>query len=725
MSLVHRNLVVWLSICLLASSSPALAGAPELPADRVEIRRTTYGIPHILADDLASAFFGLAYCHLEDHGEQVVLGLLRSRGELARYLGRDELDSDFFNRFSHARAVETFHLLDEDTRDVFRGYAAGANHYIRSHPEEFSEWVRPSFSPHDVAALWIGRVTREKIQRFLQLRNEKDSLEQESPLADESGSNAWAFAPSRTVSGNAILLRNPHLKWDRGYYEAHITVPGIINFYGDFRVGRPLFYNGGFNDHLGWATTNNYPDLDEVYALEVDPDRPDHYLFDGGSVALRRESVTVDFKNGEGLARESREFFHTPLGPVIDRGGGKIFVMRSAPDGEFRMAQQFLHMMRAENLEEWKSAVRIRAQPSSNFIYADRKGNIFYLWNAAIPDLPHLSGEDEVAVVASRSAEVWTRLVSFDGLPQLLNPEGGYLHNENDPFHYTNLNHVFDPGDFPANFPEPRLRLRSQLALDLIANERKLSLEDVVELKHSMRMLLADRVKGDLIGAVRSSDPEPELHRAIQLIENWDNTVAADSRGAELFRAWFELYLLGDETRSGLTRERWEHAWHAAFRHPWDPDELLTTPRGLSNPERAVEAFRRAADETKEKYGGWDVAWGEVHRLQRGSVDVPVGGCPGSLGCFRVLDFEEGESGKWVASRGDAWILAVEFGDPPRAYSVLAYGQSSKEDSPHYSDQAELFARNRLKKVAFTEEEIRAQLVRAYRPGSKITEEQP
>jgi acyl-homoserine-lactone acylase len=106
-------------------------------------------------------------------------------------------------------------------------------------------------------------------------------------------------------------------------------------------------------------------------------------------------------------------------------------------------------------------------------------------------------------------------------------------------------------------------------------------------------------------------------------------------------------------------------------------------------------------------------------------VDVPIGGCPGLLGCFRVLNFEESESGKWVASNGDGWILAVEFSDPPRAYSVLAYGQSSKEDSPHHADQAELFARSQLKKVAFTEAEIRVQLLRTYRPGSELTDEQP
>ena len=154
--------------------------------------------------------------------------------------------------------------------------------------------------------------------------------------------------------------------------------------------------------------------------------------------------------------------------------------------------------------------------------------------------------------------------------------------------------------DVPANFPEPRLTLRSQHALELINNDRKLTLEEVVDLKHSMRMLLADRIKGELIVAVRSSNPEPELSRAIQIIENWDNTVAAESRGAELFRVWFGHYLMDEGMWASSTREQRVQAWKAAFRHPWNPNEPLTTPRGLSNPDRAVEAFRTAADETKE-----------------------------------------------------------------------------------------------------------------------------
>jgi acyl-homoserine-lactone acylase len=125
-------------------------------------------------------------------------------------------------------------------------------------------------------------------------------------------------------------------------------------------------------------------------------------------------------------------------------------------------------------------------------------------------------------------------------------------------------------------------------------------------------------------------------------------------------------------------------------------------------------------EETKQLFGSLDVAWGEVHRMRLGELDLPIGGCSGFFGCFRVLWFDDGEDGKQVVAGGDGWVIAVEFGrDGPRAYSILAYGQSNNPDSPHHTDQAEMFARGEFKQVAFTEDEIAADLQRRYRPGTE------
>lgn len=713
----RRVLSLLVLTCLTATGSASAQGrAADDLSQQVEIRRTVFGVPHIKAENLKAAAYALAWVQLEDHGPRVAIGLLRGRGELARWFGRDSIESDFVAQREYAIAIERYPDLDQDTRDVYEGFAAGANRYIALHPAEFAAGFAPHFTGYDIAARDVTVGSLAQARRFL-ARMDPDAVRRPRGAAAaepaegevdpiEEGSNAWAFAPSRTKSGHAILLRNPHLNWNAGYYEAQMTVPGKLDFYGDFRIGGPFGVVGGFNRNLGWATTNNAPDLEEIYAFDVDPARPDHYLFEGTSIPLEAERITVAYKNGDGVSTESRDFWRTPLGPVLYRNGGKVYIMRAAKEGDYRAGEQFLRMMRARSLAEWKEAMRMRARVTSSFTYADRAGNIFYVWNGSVPALPQPSGGDTAAVPAHRTADVWTELVPWDSLPQLLNPRGGYIHNENDSPYFTNLHQILDRSRYPAYFPEPTLRLRSQLAIALIDNKRKLSLEDVVTLKHSYRMLLADRVKNDLVAAVRASNPAPKVAEAIAMLASWDNTSAPASRGGVLFETWWRKYTEGVNPDS-------------MYAQPWTAAAPASTPRGLKDPARAAQAFAWAVDETARRYGSYDIAWGDVHRVRLGSVDVPVGGCAGALGCFRVLNFKTDPDGKRSAIGGDGWVLAVEFDDVPRAYSVLAYGESAREESPFHSDQAAMFARGEMKRVAFSDADVEAGTIRRYHPGAE------
>ena len=704
------------------SSTPAAGPVRSLAPDyasHVEIRRTAHGVPHIKADNLGAAEYALAYVQSEDYGARVALDLLRSRGELGRWFGRDSMERDFVNRLAYGRAVEAFPLLDQDMRDVYDGFAAGVNRYVELHPEEFPSGFAPRFTGYDVLAHDVNVASASQAARLLarvdsSRRGRRASSTATSPGEGEprgvwvdvpdEGSNAWAFAPSRTRSGRAILLRNPHLQWNAGYYEAHVTVPRVLDFYGDFRIGGPFGVIGGFNRDLGWATTNNDPVLAQVYALELDRSSPGRYLLDGVSRAIDYDRITVDYREADTMRQATRDLPRTPFGPIIHRDSTHVYVLRAATDGDYRGGEQFLRMMQARTLAEWKDAMRMRARLNSSFTYADRAGNIFYLWNAAIPSLPQGRGSDTTAVPVRGVADIWSHYVPFDSLPQVLNPKGGYVHNENDPPYYTNMRQPLDRLRFPEYFPEPRLGLRSQLALELIDTRRKLTLDDVLSLKHSYRMLLADRVRGELVAAVRASRPDSAVARAIEMIQRWDGTVAPASRGGVLFELWWRKYVAGTKADT-------------MYAVPWSPGSPTSTPRGIRIPERAVEAFSWAVGETQRRYGSADVAWGEVHRVRIGPVDVPVGGCNGDIGCFRVLWYRDDPDGKRQAVGGDGWILAVEFGPEPRAYSILAYGESPRPDSPFHDDQAELFARGKLKPVAWTDAAIARQTIRRYRPG--------
>jgi acyl-homoserine-lactone acylase len=698
-------LVAGLTVGLLQATPPATPPAAVALWQQVEVIRTAHGVPHIRAGNLRAAGYALAWVMSEDYGPRTGMRLAGARGELSRFEGRGRLDADFDNLRARARAIQTYHLLDQETRDVYDGFAAGVNRYVELHQGEFPPGMPADFSGYDVATLHIGDgPPAAKVRRFLAAVSGVAAPEEEPAPADE-GSNAWALAPSRTRSGRAILLRNPHLAWTAGYYEAHVTVPGVLDFYGDFRIGGPLIVIGGFNRYLGWATTNsNSGDLTELYALDRDPAAPDRYLLDGASLPIARESLTVRFKDGDSVSSETREFLSTPLGPVVHAGKDRIVIAKTAGDGEFRAGEQFLRMMRATSLAQWKDAMKIRALVTSNYTYADRAGNILSLWNAAPPLLPHPSGGD-TATPARETRDLWTRYIPFEALPQFLNPRGGYVHNENDSPHFANVRGRINTANAYPNIEPPMLRLRSQHAIQLIDNDRKLSLEEVIRLKHSYRMLLADRVKADLVAAVMKTKPTGDVAAALALLRRWRNTAAPGSRGGMLFEVWAQRYAQGRQGK--------------LFAREWTETDPLRTPRGLADPAQAAEAFSWAVGETARRHGRWDVAWGEVHRVRRGTVDVPVGGCSGFLGCFRVLNFARDTDGKLSANSGDGWVLAVEFDATPRAYSVLAYGESPKPDSPWHSDQAAMFARGEMKKVAFTARDVDTGAIARYRPGER------
>ena len=733
---------------------------------QVEIIRSAHGVPHIRAQNLRAAGYALAWLQCEDYGRATPMRLLEASGRAATVEGSSKVESDFSVLRHRARAMN-YNLLSKDVREMYEGFAAGVNRYIELHRTEFPNGMPSDFTARDVAAMEIVPMSGTTVRNFVNkmtgqsmqdsplrrrggeklvrtkfasdmtsvgLDGERRAASRallgltadtlrgysflpldvsavEVPKETNDGSNTWAFGPSRTKSGKAILMRNPHLRWTAGYYEAHMTVPGVVDFYGDFRIGGPFTVIGGFNKYLGWSTTNNSQDLDEIYELDADPQKPNHYLFDGASRPLINDSITVKIKSGETMTSETREFFSTSLGPVIHRANDKIYIIKYAGYGDMRNGDQMLRMMRSRTLKEWKDAMRMRARVTSNFTYADRKGNIFFIWNATLPLLPHAPVADTVAIPAKKTSDVWMKYVPFESLPQLHNPKGGYIHNENSSPHYTNIRGPINTVNAYPNFEPPELSLRSQLSIQLINGNEKFSLEDVWQLKHNYRMLTADRVKNELIAAVRSTNPTGDIATGITLLESWDNTASHNSRGSALFEEWWATY-------SGLRRpERRLLPDEERFAKVWSVSDPFNTPSGLADPTRAVESFATAVGEVKRLYGAIDVTWGGAHRVRRGNVDVPVGGCSHDLGCFRTLSFNRAEDGQLVAIAGDAWVLAVEFGDVPRAISVLAYGESNRESSPWHADQAEMFAKGEMKRVAFTRADVDQQAVNRYRPG--------
>jgi acyl-homoserine-lactone acylase len=710
----------------------------DLPsADRlsrkVTIRRDTFGIPHILAESEEAAAFAFGYAQAEDHAVEIARRLISARGEEAKHFGASGLANDLamaqFDNAGEARQGLT--EVSPLYRRMLAAYAAGVNRYIARHRDALPAWI-PEFSAADVLAnsraSAVGALAGPGLRRQLQNKYEPRPGTQGpsethgapgtqgtpgTDWIDSPGSNAFALAGSRTATGKPILLGNPHLSWSSLYWEAHVRVPGRIDFYGSTLVGIPIL-RAGFNDRLGFVTTNNAPDLDDVFALTLDQSRPDHYQFDGRAIALTPRTVNVQVRNADGSFRtQTQTFWVSHVGPIVYRTKDRVFAVKSSRLDAFRYFEGFYIASKTRSLAQWLGAMRQNHVPTSNFTYADADGNILYLWNARLPvrrdDIDY-----RLDVPAASSHEIWTRLHRLDDFPRLLNPPAGYVQNANNPPQFVSLRDPIDMAKYPRSFERGSLALRPQLALDMLEQQATFTVDDVIRTKYNTRMLLAERVKRAVIDAVRSTpDASEEARAGADALEAWDDRVSAASRGGVLFvRFW----------------ERYAAAVQSPFASPWLPADPARTPRGLGDPQEAVTQLAAAVAAVRTAFGTERVAWGEANRFRIGDVDLPGDGATGTYGTYRVMRFDQVDTDRPIriagnitrggppVGFGDAWVLLVDFSKAVTGWSVLAYGQTTNLDSPHSSDQIRIFADHKLRRAWFTEAEIRANLEREYRP---------
>jgi acyl-homoserine-lactone acylase len=659
--------------------------------DRVRILRDRYGVPHIEATSEEAAAYGNGYAAAEDHLPTLVPLFRRAQGRQAEFFGETFAEKDFMVKRLriHETAERRFSELPRAVQGILNGYAEGYNRRlaeIAKPPEGGAPITGVDLLAHCRAVLLLDFA--------LDLR-----LWDAASGGSTPGSNMWAIGKERSANGHGLLLANPHLPWGGSwtFHEVHIHVPGVINIAGGALIGSP-FVTIGFNENLGWAHTVNRPRLEDIYKLRVDPANATHYVYDGQSVPFTQHNVEVRVKTAAGIETRSRTFLQSQFGPVLRVDSGVAYAYRSPSLDLVEFLTEWRDMARAHSLAEFRKALEIEGLPMLNIGYADRAGNVFYLYNGRIPRRPDgfdwsnpVSGED-------RRTE-WLGIHPISELPQLLNPPGGYIQNGNDAPWYTTPHQLIDASKFPKYFSTDSLNLRSQEGVRRLEERKSFTLDEMLLARNDHSLLLARRLRAQLAETAADCQPAEGFAEAKPLIGNWDGRTDVKSRGGVLFERWWALY---------SRRAR------PAYLKPWSPAQAFDTPAGLGDGVAACTALRDAAAEVKKEYGRIDPEWGEVHRFRRGELDLPMAGAAGRLGSFPVTDYAPDRDGKLRATGGDGYVLGVEFGNSPRAQSVLAYSESSDTTSPHFNDQGAMFAAAGWKRLWFTDSDIRAHLEREY-----------
>lgn len=658
------------TLALLASCAPSDPPAPPPARDfHPTITRDEYGVPTVHGADDAEAAYGMALAHAEDNFSTIQLTVLLGRGRLGPQVGEQGAKSDFLWHLLGIReAVDAGYERDlsPEFRAIVEAYAAGLNAYGAAHPSEVLPGAHNLTGRDVIAGSAITVPLFWGFERTLGLVADEHghpcAAQQATAESLDWGSNAFAVSPRRSSDGHTRLIVNSHQPWAGpvAWYEAGIESDTGWRMHGGLFPGSP-FPVLGTNGHLGFAATVNLPDLADIYRLTTDDQHSGQYFFDGEWRRFETRQIWLWVKMGWFTIPVPRTLHYSVHGPAFQTADGWVAV-RYAGAGELRALEQFYRMGRAQNYAEWRQAMAMRAIPSFNFMYADATGRIGYLYNAILPR--RAPGYDwSGCVPGDTSANVWPMDDRLD-VPELVDPASGWLASSNGaPWYITDENANVRPDAFAdaAPYIETYVTNRGYRAVEILSPLRTISDEQLLAAKFDITSSERSRTV-EMVNTILAADAanDSELAEIQALLRTWDRRAANDSPAAALVGLSFiPLYNASREGRP-------------------QPDILATA--------------RAAATHLRTHFGRIDPPLGDVLRLRRGNVDLPLEGAPDVL---RALRWHEDPDGRLNADFGDGLMMVMDWA-PDGALStrvIHQWGASEHADSPHYNDQSPLFAR--------------------------------
>jgi len=662
----------------------------EDPQRDVEILWDQYGIPHIYAQNPDDLFYAYGWAQAHAHGDLLLRLYGQARGRGAEYWGENFLNSDkwMWTNGVPARAKQWADEQINPNKSMLESYIVGVNDYVAKHPENISddfEVVLP-ITMEDL----MGHALR--VLHYTFVISPDDLQEDAKSWSDQKGSNAWAVSPSRSASGHAMLVANPHLYWGDlfTWFEVHLNLPDA-NIYGASLVGSPAL-GIMFNEHLGWTHTVNTHDGADLYELTL---ADGGYDYDGVIRPFAVDSIELHIKEGDSSRTEILVVKRSIHGPVVKEDEKHALALRVAALDASQIFTERWNMALTTNLEEFEASLQDLQTPMFTVMYADKSGNILHLFGGQTPQRPAGDYDWSGVVPGNTSATLWNDHHPYEDLPRVLNPESGWLQNANDPPWTTTFPEEIDADDYPSYMSPRKMGFRAQRSARMLNEDDSISYDELVEYKFSTHMELADRLMDDLLDAA-STARDKEIKDAVRVLKRWDRTTDNASRGSVLFKTWVDDMNFPDD-----------------FALQWHERSPMQRPDGLKNRDMAVHKLFGAAKEVKEKYGRLDVFWGAVFRLQRDSLDLPANGAPGDpYGVFRTSYFYPGKDNKQFIVAGDTYVSVVEFGDSIRANGVLGYGNFSQPGSPHRTDQLQLYSDKKLRPILFYQHDVEKNIVK-------------
>jgi len=688
----------------------------EERAGSVEILRDRWGIAHIYGETDADTVFGTLYAQAEDDFNRVETNYINAMGRLAEAEGAGEIYRDLRMRlFIRQDEMEERYAASPDwLRQLMDAFADGLNYYLHTHPEveprvieRFEPWMALTFTEGSIG----GDIERVNIASLRDFYGPGDLIAQADDLVvdlEPRGSNGFSIAPANSASGNALFLINPHTSF---FFrsELHMVSGEGLNAYGAVTWGQFFIYQG-FNENTGWMHTSSRADAIDEY-LETIVEREDgyYYVYGDEERELRESQVEIGYRDGGEM--RSREFtvYHSHRGPVIREQDGRWVAISLMEEPVRALTQSYLRT-KSQNYMEFNASMELLTNSSNNTVYADSDGNIAYYHGNFIPRRDP-AFDWNAPLDGSNPATDWQGLHPLDELITVLNPPNGWIQNTNNTPFSAAGEYSPRPEDYPAYMANNPENPRGIHAIRVLEGKTDFTLDSLIEAAYDPLLTAFEPLIPALLAATEEA-PADDLEEPLALLAGWDYRFGVDSVETTLGVYWAQALM--DATSAGAAA--------AGI-------NLYEYMADNASAGQKLDALRAAVAELEADWGSWQVPWGEVNRYQRINGDIvqpfddeqpswPVGFASGRWGALASFGSRKYPgTRRMYGTSGNSFVAAVEFGSPLRAKAITVGGLQSDPESPHFDDQAEMYANGEFRDVLFYRDDIEANIERRYKPG--------
>lgn len=746
-------------LVILEKSKPVYEGTLILHGlnKAVEVKFDDFGIPHIHAETNTDAFFALGYLHAQERLFQMDLLRRAGSGRLSEIFGKELTRVDAFFRTlgiaSHAADSEKKFLshADEKLKSETLAYLNGINEFIthgNSPPEyllpginkepftlkdifcitgymafSFAEALRSDPVMNRIQSQWgteyLNKISLTSDSSFVDVSSSLTLLLNLPPVPMLTGSNAWAVAPSKSVSGKPLFANDTHIGYAQPcvWYEAHLEYPGM-SIYGNFLAGFP-FPLIGHTRHHAWGMTMLENDDMDFYTEKLNSDSTAYLAGEEWqSIQLRNEiirrkdaadtSITIRSTRHGPLMNEVMDPLHHDSIPAV----ALWWLFTKFENASLQAARK---MMYATSLDEMREACKTMISPGLNIIYADTAGNIAWWASGKMLKRPaHLNSKVFLNGSANPDAEM--EYFSFEENPQEVNPEKGYVFSANslpDSLLKTHAGY-FAPPDRSKRIEKLLLEKKRYDLNDM----KRIQTDDVNETYSFMAAQWAEEIKRLPVSFTSNGKS------FISILENWNGGHELSASGPVVFYKLLSEMLdrtVADELDSlSYQSIKTSHQMKSSYLNllfdehsPWW-DDKRTPHKTETRSEILAGAFLASVTALENRLGpvpaNW--TWNRVHSVththalgRQPPLDYffNVGPFPARGGneTINCSGFPVASDGNYKVMYGPAMRIVIDLSAINQGESILPTGQSGHFMSRHYDDQAEMYLKGEYRNMIF------------------------